>query len=186
MNRKDILLVLLVPTFLLLIPAVGMRVSDEWNWGPESFVLAWVLMVGVGFAYKFVTRKAGTAAYRFAAALALGTAFMLLWINAAVGLIGSEDNPANLMYGGVLAVGAIGAAIARFAPLGMARALFATALAQFLVPVVAVIVWRPDFSPGVVGVFGLNFFFVLMFAGSAILFRHAGSTPSGGGAQTLA
>ena len=111
---------------------------------------------------------------------------MLLWINGAVGLIGSEDNPANLMYGGVLAVGVIGAVIARLEPLGMARALFATALAQFLVPVVALIIWRTDFSPGVVPVFGLNFFFVLLFAGSALLFRHAGSKPGGGVVQTLA
>ena len=111
---------------------------------------------------------------------------VILWVNAAVGLIGSEDNPANLMYGGVLAVGAIGAAIARFTPLGMARALFATAFAQFLVPVVALIIWRPDFSPGVVQVFGLNFFFVLLFAGSALLFRHAGSKPGGEALQILA
>jgi hypothetical protein len=50
-------------------------------------------------------------------------------MNLAVGIIGSEDNPANLMYGGVLAVGIIGAIIARFEPHGMARALVATTLA---------------------------------------------------------
>ena len=55
---------------------------------------------------------------------------MLVWINLAVGIIGSEDNPANLMYGGVLAVGVAGAVAARFRPGGMARALAATALAQ--------------------------------------------------------
>jgi len=42
-----------------------------------------------------------------------------------------------LMYIGVLAVGIIGALIARFQPHGMARALFATALAQMLVAVIA-------------------------------------------------
>jgi hypothetical protein len=75
----------------------------------------------------------------------------------------------------VLAIGLAGAAIARLRPSGMSMALFATALAQFLVPVIAVMIWRPDFSPGVVQVFGLNFCFVLMFAGSALLFRHAGN-----------
>jgi hypothetical protein len=115
----------------------------------------------------------------------LATGLILIWINGAVGLIGSEDNPANLMYGGVLAVGVIGAVIARLKPSGMARALFATALAQFLVPVVAVIIWRSDFSPGVVPVFGLNFVFVLLFAGSALLFQHAGQ-PGGTGVPTPA
>lgn len=55
-------------------------------------------------------------------------------MNLAVGLIGNEENLANLMYIGVLAVGLIGAAIARLEPGGMARVLFAMALAQTLVP----------------------------------------------------
>ena len=46
------------------------------------------------------------------------------------------------MYFGVLAVGFIGAFIARFQPRGMARALFATAVAQALVPVIA-LSWVP-------------------------------------------
>jgi len=79
------------------------------------------------------------------------------------------------MYGGVLAVGIIGAMIARFQPQGMARALFATALTQLLVPVIALIVWRPflDDAPGIVGVFMLNAFFVILFAVSALFFRRA-------------
>jgi hypothetical protein len=79
------------------------------------------------------------------------------------------------MYGGVLAVGIIGAMIARFQPQGMARALFVTALAQMLVPVIALIVWRPslDDAPGIVGVFMLNAFFVMLFVVSALFFRRA-------------
>jgi len=71
-------------------------------------------------------------AYRFAVGVALTTAFILLWVNGAVGIIGDESNDANIMYFGVLAVGFIGAIIARFRPLGMARALYAMALAQVL------------------------------------------------------
>ena len=41
-------------------------------------------------------------------------------------IIGSEDHPANRMYHGVLAVGFLGALIARFRPRGMALALVAT------------------------------------------------------------
>lgn len=49
-------------------------------------------------------------------------------MNGAVGIVGSEDNPANLMYGGVLAVGIVGAVIARFRAEGMARAQGSVAL----------------------------------------------------------
>src|SRR5918998_5011915 len=72
-------------------------------------------------------------AYRSVVGVALAAAFILVWINLAVGVIGTEDDLANLMYVGVLAVGIIGAIISRFRPHGMARALFATAIAQALV-----------------------------------------------------
>ena len=58
----------------------------------------------------------------------------------------------------------------------MARALFAMALAQALVPVIALIIWPPavtSWAPGVVQVFGLNAIFVMLFVGSAMLFRRA-------------
>ncbi len=57
--------------------------------------------------------------------------------NGAVGIIGSEDNDANMLYFGVLAVGVVGALMARFRPIGMMLALIATALAQMLVAVIA-------------------------------------------------
>jgi hypothetical protein len=85
--------------------------------------------------YELAARMTGNSAYRAAVGVAVAAAFILVWMNLAVGIIGTEDNPANLMYGGVLAVGIIGALIARFQPDGMARALFATALAQALVAV---------------------------------------------------
>jgi hypothetical protein len=80
------------------------------------------------------------------------------------------------MYFGVPIVGIIGAAVARFRPHGMARALFATALAQALVPVIALVIWNPQvtsWAPGVLRVFGLNAFFVALFVASALLFRRA-------------
>jgi hypothetical protein len=112
-------------------------------------------------------------AYRFAVGVALAAAFILVWLNLAVGVMGTEDDLANLMYIGVLAVGIIGAIIARFRPHGMARALFATALAQALVAVIALIfgLGSPWSGPG--EILALNGFFVSLFLGSAWLFRNA-------------
>ena len=67
-------------------------------------------MVGAGLIYKRATRKMGSVMYR-AVGVAVVTAFILVWMNLAVGLIGNESNPANLMYGGVLVVGVIGVII---------------------------------------------------------------------------
>ncbi len=180
MNLKSLLLILLVPSGILLIPAVAMMFRVEgWAWDAADFVIAWVIFAGAIAAYKFVARRGRNQAYRFATGIAVMTGILLLWVNAAVGLIGNEDNPANMMYGGVIVVGVIGVVMARLRPLGMARALSVTALAQFLVPVMAWIIWRPDFGPGVVQVFVLNCCFVVMFAASALLYGYAG-VKSGG------
>lgn len=179
MNKKSLLPIVLVPSCVLLIPATAMLMNAEgWAWGPGDFVVIWLILAAAIAAYKFVASKAPNRAYRVATGVAVTTGVVLFWINGAVGLIGSEDNPANRLFAGVLVLGLAGAALARLQPLGMARALFVTAAAQFLVPVVALIVWRPDFSPGVVQVFVLNFCFVLLFATAGILFRHA-ATGSG-------
>ncbi len=78
-------------------------------------------------------------AYRLAVGVALAAAFILIWLSLGVGIVGVDGDAANMVYFGVLAVGIIGAIIARFRPHGMARALFAMALAQALVAVIALI-----------------------------------------------
>jgi len=106
-----------VVALILLIPLVAMQFTSEVNWTLSDFVFAGVLLFGAGLTYE-LARKAGGIAYRAAVGVALAAAFLLVWINGAVGIIGNEDNPANLMYGGVLAVGIIGAMIARFQATG--------------------------------------------------------------------
>ena len=135
-----------------------------------DFVVAGALLFGTGLAYELVARKAGSIAYRAAVGVALAAALLLVWMNLAVGIIGSEDNPANLMYIGVLAVVIIGALIAHFRPQGMARALFATALAQALVAVIALIAEK---DLAVFQLLMVNGFFVALWVGSALLFRRA-------------
>jgi hypothetical protein len=113
-------------------------------------------------------------AYRSAVTVALAAALILLWLMGAVGIIGVEGDAADLMYFGVLAVGIIGAIIARFQPHGMARALLATALAQALVAVIALIAGKHrDPVTSVPELVGLNGIFVALFVGSAWLFRRA-------------
>jgi hypothetical protein len=124
---------------LLLLPLLAMQVSGEVAWGPADFAMAGVLIAGVGAAFELALRMNGNLAHRAAAAVALAAAFLLIWINLAVGIIGTEADPANLVYGGVLVLGIAGAAIARFRPHGMALALAAPALAQALAAIAALI-----------------------------------------------
>ena len=175
----------LATALILLLIFLSMQITGDMNWGLFDFVFAGAIIFGIGLTYQVVTRKAGNTAYRCAVGLALAAAFILVWVNLAVGVIGSEDNLANLMYGGVLAIGFIGAIIAELRPQGMARVLFAMALAQVVVAVIAVILGlgSPWSEPGEI-VF-VNGFFVTLFVGSALLFRSAARelTPTGAGPE---
>ena len=155
--------------FMLLLALVAKQFIGEVSW-VDNLAQTGALLIGVGIAVELVSRKTGEAAYRAAVGLALGSAVLLGWVNGAVGIIGSEDNDANLMYGGVLVVGAIGAVIARFKPEGMARALFATALAQTLVAVIGLV---GRMGSGSLEIVTINGFFVALFVGSAVLFSKA-------------
>jgi len=172
-HNRNILLIALATAFLLLLPLVAMQFTDQVAWGAADFVVAAALLFGTGLAYELIARKAPNTAYRAAIGGALATALLLVWTNLAVGVIGSEDNPANLMYLGVLAVLVAGALLAQFRPAGMARVLFATALAQALVAVIALVArLDPDALESVM----VNGFFVALWAASAWLFRRASAT----------
>ena len=157
---------------MLLLALVAKQFIGEVSW-VNNLAQTGALLIGVGVAVELASRKTGEAAYRAAVGLALGSALLLGWVNGAVGIIGSEDNDANLMYGGVLAVGAISAIIARFKPEGMARVLFATALAQTLVAMIALVgrLGSPYSEP--LEIVTVNGFFVALFVGSAVLFWKA-------------
>jgi hypothetical protein len=179
--NKNILLIALAVALILLVPLIAMQFTDEVAWSPFDFAVAGALLFGTGLAFELITRQAGANAYRAAVGVALLAALLLVWINLAVGIIGSEDNPANLMYIGVLAVFLIGALRARFRPQAMPRVLFATALAQVVVPVVALMIWQPEISSpevllDLLRVVGVNAFFVVMWVGSALLFRRTNDT----------
>lgn len=78
-------------------------------------------------------------AFRAGIALAVLGSLMVLWMNLAVGIIGTPDHPANLMYVAVLAVGIVGALVSRFRARGMVRAMAAMVVAQLLVAAVTLV-----------------------------------------------
>ncbi len=114
-----------------------------------------------------------TNAYRLGLGAAGASAFILLWLAAGVGIIGSDGDRANMMYLGVLAVGIIGALIARFRPLGMARTLVAMAVAHGVVGLIALVAQLGEPYSGPLEILGLTGFFIVLFVGSAWLFRQA-------------
>lgn len=118
---------------LLLLPAIAMRFTTEVRWTPADFAFAAVMLGGVGLAFEMAVRATGSRAWRAGAATALGAGLVLLWANAAVGIVGNEGARINLWFDLVPLLALFGAIGARFRAGGMAAAMAATAAAQITV-----------------------------------------------------
>ena len=117
---------------LLLRPAVAMQFTKEVQWTASDFIVMGALLGSVGLATEFLVRQTGNTAYRIGAVIAMVTAFLTVWVNLAVGMIG-DDNPYNLLFMGVVALAVVGAILSGFRARGMARTMVVVAVAQALV-----------------------------------------------------
>ena len=169
--RKTLLRVALVALGLLMVPLVASRVVDGWNWDARGFVFTYVMFFGTGLAYALIAKKMGAWAYKAGVGLALVAGFVLGWGNMVH--MSESENPAYLVYFGVIAVGGVGAWLARLEARGMARVLFAMAAALAVVTVIAVMLLSdaPSGLPRNVAV--MHGVLVALFTASGLLFRHA-------------
>ena len=153
-----------VTGLILLIPLTAQMVTSEVNWTLTDFIFAGTLIFGTGAAYAVISRQSDSMMYRVASGLTLTTALFLIWVNLAVGVIGSEDNVGNLMYFGVVLVLLIGILAARLRARGMALALFTTALAQ-AATVPAALTYDMQSLPGssVMEILLINWMFTALF-----------------------
>lgn len=115
---------------LLSVPLIAMQFTDEVDWTVFDFLLMGVLLAAVGGCFELAMRMSRNWTYRIGFGIAVVTGVLTVWVNLAVGMIGNEDNPANLVFLGVLLVAAVGAVAARFRADGMSKAMAAAAVAQ--------------------------------------------------------
>jgi len=124
---------------LFLAPLVAMQFTHQVVWTANDFLVFGTMLLVALASYELAERNARSAAYRWAAGITIVAAFFLVWADLAVGLIGGEDNPANLMYLGVLGVPVLGGLAARFRARPMAYVLLTTAIAQLSAGIVALL-----------------------------------------------
>ena len=161
---------------LLAVPLAMMQIGGDWNWTGRDFLFAAVMMGAALLLYEFAGRFSTSMAYRAAVALAVAAAFLLVWINLAVGIVGSEDNPTNLGFFLLVLAAAVGAFAAEYRSRGMARAMLGVAVVQLLLGIV--IATAPSTAQvepmGAWGVLMISGFFAGLWLTSAALFRLAG------------
>ena len=185
LQTRAVLRWVLITAAVLAVPAAAMAFNlavpdpgsgtDGVNWGPMDFAIVGVLVLGAGLLFEYASSRGASVAHRAAVGIAVAAGLGLVWANIAVGMIGDEGNPANLMYLLVLAVALIGASVARFEPREASIVMFATAATHVGVVIVALVA---ALGPQVLA----DAFFILAWVASALLFRQASVTPSAEGA----
>ena len=113
-------------------PLILMQVAPQsgFNWTLSDFVFAAALIGGTGLMLEIAVRFSSNWFYRIGAAIALGASFLLMWSNLSVGYIGSEDNPYNLVFFGVVALAVGGALVCRGKAVAMAWVMAAAGIAH--------------------------------------------------------
>jgi len=125
--------------FLLALPAIAMRAWPDAgvDWTLRDFVAMGVmLLVACSLVEVGIRLARNNFAYFAGTVFAVGTGFVTVWVNIAVGMILSENNLENLVFLGVLGIALAGSFAARFEAPGMAKAMVAAAAAQALIGIV--------------------------------------------------
>ena len=88
----------IVAAILLLLPAVAMQFHVEGvDWTAGDFLVMGVILAIACGSFEVTARLAPNFTYLLAAALGIGTGFLLVWANLAVGIIGDGIGTANMM-----------------------------------------------------------------------------------------
>lgn len=161
-----------IAAFVLLLPFLAMRTTSEVSWDGTDFIVLAMMLAIAGGTLELGARLSPSWVYRGAYAIAVAAGFLLVWVNLAVGFLGDEDNPANLMFLAVLAVAIGGAIVARGRAGGMSRAMAAGAIVQLAVALIALGAGLA--SPGLKGLHEVamgTILFGALWLASARLFR---------------
>ncbi|ANU08832.1 hypothetical protein [Paraurantiacibacter namhicola] len=118
---------------LLSLPALMMQLSGEWAWTAIDFILAAILLGFLGLGGELAMRIGRPGPARIGIALAALTAFLTLWSNAAVGIIGAEGEAVNIWFTASTLLGILASALVRL----RANAMRWIAAALSLVPSIA-------------------------------------------------
>lgn len=102
----------ILSALVLATAGLAMRFTDQVQWSPFDFVAAATLVLGACVLLELAARRGRQRLYVLGVALGVGTALVLTWVTLAVGVLGSEREPANAMFLGVVAFGGVAAVAA--------------------------------------------------------------------------
>ena len=87
-NKRGIGIILIV-ALLLLTPLIAMQFTEEVNWTMSDFITAAILLLGTAIMYEFIMQKVTKTKHRIILCAVILVAFILIWIELAVGILGT-------------------------------------------------------------------------------------------------
>lgn len=146
------------------------------TWDLIDYLVASVMVTGLVGGGILVFKMSPNWRYRLGTLIMLITGFLLVWINGAVGIIGSEDSTITRVLFAIPVIVVLRALWFRFSHQGMASSALMAAVLHGLVAITALIsgagaegpIWPSD-------VILASVFFIVLWAGSAALFWTAKS-----------
>ncbi len=166
-SYKSTMLIALGAASILLIPLIAMLFTEEVDWNLADFLIAWIMLFGTGITYKLISIKMSQSVqYKIATGLAVVGLLMIVWVNLAVGIIGNEENPVNLIFYAVHVIGIMGTFISRFEAKGMSYTAYAMAITMVIIGLITLMAgW--GFTPIITA------FFTVLFLISGALYKQA-------------
>lgn len=171
--KQPLLIVALTTIGLLAVPLIAMQFTAEVDWSLGDFIIMGTLLFTTGLSYVLVTRYAKNLIKRAAYGLVIGSTFLLIWANLAVGLIGAGPHLGNWLYVGVVAVVIIGTFLSRFSARAMEHSMYATVISLILLTGIALLMNMQEYPGSSLSeILAVNGFFALLYLVAALLFRY--------------
>lgn len=153
-----------------------------WQLTRIESMAAWIDYIALGMlasiliaaAVAFFLTKGRHAMYRMAILASLGVAFFMNWAIPAVGILGVEGDPADLMYFALQTVVILGAVFVRFRPKGMVGVMAVAVAAHVAVIIAAVLMGLHLRAVTPIDeIIAVNIMFMVMWTGAGILYYSA-------------
>lgn len=151
---------------LLALPAIAMRFTNEVNWTGSDFLFAAILLFVTGLAAEGALRLARSWPQLVGFGFATFTAFFTIWVNLAVGIIGSEDETINVGFLVLLLMAIVASAVRLFKPRAMSVITGVLAVSQLAMGMAAM-----RAMPGHQVEWGVLLMFATLWLGASLSFR---------------
>ena len=167
-------------TAALLFPFIAVESADALGLSEDDaffdrLPLLLLALILIGIIIAVVLTWKNKSGIRSALGLALFTSFLIVWMNAAVGIIGSEENRINIIYYGLVIFSIIWVMFENYSVLGFARSMFASMIVAVLLGVSVMIIAGINGVSfiGLIQIAALNGMFATLYGISALLFRRS-------------